>query len=574
MSNKCRCDTSADDCKDKDAESENQPAEVTYEDPNYLKELFAILNQFRRDEKYCDFFFYMGEQKLCAHKVILSAASPFFNERFHGGCIGVEKEGTGKDEDDTPYAGDYRGGGGLDDAGSDDAGLDDACLDDTCLDDTFLNKGSAEGRKAQPVRESSCKNFESDQSVASCNIDDESLDSGGVSVMKEENTDSCSSDEPTVSFIFDWRLIDTKRVTEDETCCDDTDCSTYTSSCDLEVENSRYGSEKTKVSRSLISSYMDEVPLRSNKTFTRVANRKYIDKGHCSCEKQPFSYIYSVEKAKQKTTEPQMQIYEDTPLAYPSIAKREIEKVSLTTEYMDEPRSSVNNTPFPCGTSSIEEARGKWSNENTPAAYAFDPKKHSRIPRKWPSKSTASIYRQEEESAGKGPGKTVCFCDTKKEQEKIRNGISDTKEGEARIGKRPNKPVCSCDTKEAKEKIRKWPSKVKCSCDTKEEKIRSGKGSTNPLSSSCTTEEEERINKWPSKPQLSNETEENEERTVQRSTKAREIFSSETTKNEASMGKWPSNPILPSETEGEERAKKCSSKIACFCKSHVAYRIS
>uniref|UniRef100_A0A1A9ZV31 BTB domain-containing protein n=1 Tax=Glossina pallidipes TaxID=7398 RepID=A0A1A9ZV31_GLOPL len=527
----------------------------------------------------------MEEQKICAHKVILSAASPFFNERFRDGCTCVEKEGTGKDGDDTPSAGDYRDDASLDDAGLDGAGLDgagldDVCLADTCLDDTFLHKGSAEGSKDQPVRERPskdqtvrerpCKNFAGDQTMTSCNIDDQSLDSGHcvVSVTKEENIDPCFSDEPTVSFISDWRVIDAKRATEDETCCDN--FSSYTS-CD-QVESIRSGSEKRKVARSLISRYMDEVLLHTNRTFSRVANKKCIDKGHCSCENDSLPQIYSLENAKQKTTEPQ--IYEDNPLVYPSVAKREIEKISLTTEYMDEPRSSVNNTPFPCGTNSIEEARGKRSYENTPAARAckssvrieifheicyrdIDDRKpeSERVKERedW-SCDTKEEYR--ERKIRKKENETTPSCSCKPNFTNYRNictkrnyymltkcpcvCIGEPKE-DARKQWVDNLTPYACDTKKENKDFmvpptrrfdpekhsripRTWPSKSTASSDTKEAKENIMKRPSKTTYSCCTTEEEERINKWPSKPELSSETTEDEER----------------------MRKWPSNPILPS----------------------------
>ncbi|KAL9921332.1 uncharacterized protein ACN427_002410 [Glossina fuscipes fuscipes] len=592
MSNKCQCETSADDCKDKDAESKSLPDEVIYEDPDYLKQLFAALNQFRSDEKYCDFFFCMEEQRLCAHKVILSAASPFFNERFRDGCICVEKEGTGKDGDDTPSIGDCKDDASLDGAGLDGADLDDASL----LEDTLVNKGCAERRKDEPIRERTCENFEGDETVASCD----------VSVTKEEHIDPCFSDDPTVLFISQYRVIDAKRVKESETCCDDIDFSSYTS-CE-QAEKVCYGCENRKAARSLISRYMDEVPLRTNRSFSREANKKYISKGYCLCENELSAGIYCLENANQRTTE--AQIYKDTPLVSPSATKRVIEKIPSITECMDEPSSSVSNTFVPCPTNSIEKVREKRSYDNTPAAYACDtkeeyrereickeeneaiplssyeskedvreqwadnltpyacdtkkekkdlmipplccsdPEKHSRIPRKWPSKSIASsdtkveervrtwsgrlrrsCFGEEEKSAAICPDKTVCCCDTKEEQERTRIGISDTEEGEARIGKGPSKPAGACDTKEATEKISKWPSKDTCSCDTKEEEIRNRKGCSNALAS--------------------NETREDEERTMKR----------------------PSKPILPKETKGKERVKKWPSKVACFCDANDGEKI-
>uniref|UniRef100_A0A1A9WF27 BTB domain-containing protein n=1 Tax=Glossina brevipalpis TaxID=37001 RepID=A0A1A9WF27_9MUSC len=480
MSNKwyVSCETTTEGNNNTECESNVLPNEITYVDPDYLKQLFMNLNQFRNDEKYCDFFFYMEDQRLCAHKVILSAASPFFNKRFRDGCICVENEGDGKDDDDTPSICDFDDDDDddEDDDCFEDTCLDDPCLDDTCLDDVCLNDG-----KENPYRGS----IEDEQSMFS------SLQShfkGRVNVAKEEPRNQYNSEQPVFCSI-------PEQFAEPET----TAHVNFSSSSTCDEQNPQRGFQNRKFTRSLISRYMDEVPLRPNKSFTFGAKElSTSDDYRCT---------------KQETVNSQICV--DNKIKY-TPAKQMCKKISLISQYIDEAPSSINQNFFPKATNSIkkatecspcytsfsynpkpeprnakdredecnmnapkDECRLRWTCQDNEKKEEKENKdcemqplncpqmrKRGKVPTKWPSRSVSSNdTKDEERGTNKRPS-----C-TKEEEEKagpIKPIRYDTKEQEIRVGNQPSRPACD-SKKGGQEGVRKWCSKPTFSSDTKEE---------------------------------------------------------------------------------------------------------
>ena len=67
--------------------SDSSKTDVHFSDVSHPKEILSMLNNLRANEQLCDVTLLVGSKQILCHKVVLSAASPYFQAMFTGTCF-------------------------------------------------------------------------------------------------------------------------------------------------------------------------------------------------------------------------------------------------------------------------------------------------------------------------------------------------------------------------------------------------------------------------------------------------------------------------------------------------------